>query len=48
MNGEYLKLKVRQIENIVLIKVVNIPDCAGANNTLSALCLLEIPAKQCA
>lgn len=37
MNGEYLKLQVRQIENVVLIKVVNIPDCAGMNNTLSAM-----------
>lgn len=37
MNGEYLKLKVRQIENVALIKVVNIPDCAGVNNTLSAI-----------
>lgn len=37
MNEEYLKLKVRQMENVVLIKVVNIPDCAGMNNTLSAM-----------
>lgn len=37
MNGKYLKLKVRQIENVALIKVVNIPDCAGMNNTLSAM-----------
>lgn len=37
MTGEYLKLRVRQIENVALIKVVNIPDCAGVNNTLSAM-----------
>lgn len=37
MNGEYLKLKVRQIENIIIIKVVNIPEYASVNKTLISM-----------
>lgn len=37
MNGEYLILKVKQEKNVVIIKVVNIPDCAGVNKTLISM-----------
>ena len=37
MNGEYLILKVKQEKNVVIIKVVNIPDCAGVNKTLVSI-----------
>ena len=37
MNGEYLILKVKQEKNVVIIKVVNIPDCASVNKRLVSI-----------
>lgn len=42
MNGEYLILKVKQEKNVVIIKVVNIPDCASVNKRLISIPLGDV------
>lgn len=37
MNGEYLILKVKQEKNVVIIKVVNMPEYVGVNKTLLSI-----------
>lgn len=37
MKDKYLILKVKQEKNVVIIKVVNIPDCASVNKTLISM-----------
>lgn len=37
MKDKYLVLKVKQEKNIVIIKVVNIPDCSSVNKTLISM-----------
>lgn len=37
MKDKYLVLKVKQEKNVVIIKVVNIPDCASVNKTLISM-----------
>ncbi len=37
MKDKYLILKVKQEKNVVIIKVVNIPECASVNKTLISM-----------
>lgn len=37
MKDKYLILKVKQERNIIIIKVVNIPECASVNKTLVSM-----------
>lgn len=37
MKDKYLVLKVKQERNIIIIKVVNIPECASVNKTLVSM-----------
>lgn len=37
MKDKYLILKVKQEKNIIIIKVVNIPECASVNKTLISM-----------
>ena len=37
MKDKYLVLKVKQERNIIIIKVVNIPECASVNKTLISM-----------
>lgn len=37
MKDKYLVLKVKQEKNIIIIKVVNIPECASVNKTLISM-----------
>lgn len=37
MKDKYLVLKVKQEKNVVIIKVVNIPECASVNKTLISM-----------
>lgn len=37
MKDKYLVLKIKQEKNIIIIKVVNIPECASVNKTLVSM-----------
>lgn len=37
MKDKYLILKVKQEKNVVIIKVINIPECANVNKTLVSM-----------
>ena len=45
MKDKYLILKVKQENNVVIIKVVNIPDCASVNKRLISIPLGDVDDK---
>ena len=45
MKDKYLILKVKQEKNVVIIKVVNIPDCASVNKRLISIPLGDVDDK---